>query len=157
MTNTIEFEQHVCAVMPSHCSVPYNQTLPTAISSLAASKACGLIMLVDKLLADGVGNAATTHLIHSLINRLHHNSIAIKAPLNDSTETFLSKMIETAGLFSHSQKCVWTSVDSSARLFTKAIENYQNEKIDFSSLEYSLKDFAYHFYRSRLQSLTNRT
>ena len=152
MTDMMKFEKPLCAVIEFNEQNSNVSLINSAISSLAASKTCGLAMLIDKLLINAKDNPTTKQLMRTLINRLHHNSIAIGASLDEDPEKFILNLVEKATEFSHSKDHNRTAIDSSAKLFTKAIEAFETNQGDFSSLEYNWKEFVFHFYRSRLNA-----
>lgn len=126
-----------------------------AISSLAASKTCGLAILVDKLLVNGTANASTRHLINNLINRFHRPSIEVAVTSGDDPENYISLILEKAMQYTLSDNAHRTSVDTSAKLLTRAITEFETNQVDFQTLEHNWKEFIFHFYRSRLNSLTS--
>ena len=131
-------------------------SLSPAISCLASSKACGLAMLVDKLLASGTSNAATKHLIRALINRLPHNTIIIEASSEDHPENFVLDTMKAAEKFSYSQGGNPASLDTAAALLNKAVKAFEMELVGVSTLEHNWKEFIFHFYRTRLQLLESQ-
>lgn len=124
-----------------------------AITSLAASKTCGLAILVDKLLANKKINTSTKHLINNLINRFHRHSIEVAVSSSDDPENYISQIIEKAIQCTLSQNIKKTSVDTSAKLLTRAVKEFESNQVDFQTLEHSWKEFIFHFYRSQLNSL----
>lgn len=153
MTDTMELELLVYTATSTNDSDSYTALISPAITTLATSKTCSLAMLVDKLLINYKGSTATKHLIRSLINRLHHNSITIAPCFNDNPENYISQMVSKAERFSNSEDHHLASISQAAKLLTSAVEAFEMHLIDFASLEYNWKEFAFHFYRSKLFGL----
>lgn len=123
----------------------------SAIAYLAESKTCGLAMLVEKLLLEAKNNIYTKHLISTLINRLHYNSIAIHASAKDDVQKFILNIISIAMRFTRENEPNRPSSVRAANLLTSAIQKFDMKQVDSEALEYEWKEFLFHFYRSRLK------
>ena len=110
-------------------------------------------MLVNKLLKSGTSNAATKHLIRTLINRLPYNTIIINPSSDDQPENFISETIKTAFTFSHSNSTMHGSLDAAASLLTKAIKAFEKKSVGLTTLEHNWKEFVFHLFRVKLQHL----
>lgn len=150
MTNTMKFNESPCRVQPPFSTTNTSYLASHAISSLATSKTCGLAILVDKLLENSNGNASTKHLINNLINRFHRHTIEVAISLGDNPENYISQIIEKAIQYTLSENLNRTSVDTAAKLLTRAVMEFESNQVDFNTLEHNWKEFIFHFYRSRL-------
>ena len=164
MTNIIQCKEQVWKnlmpnmIGPEHVYAQHDTenaltstTASSAIACLAHGKTCGLAMLVDKLLLETKNNASTKHLISTLINRLHYNSITINASTDDDAEKFIMKMISAAMHFTRENEPYRPSSVKAANLLTSAIQKFDTNQVDSETLEYEWKEFLFHFYRSRLK------
>jgi len=158
MTKTIELNENVSLFQTlieksTHLPLPLNSKL---VSLLAESKTCGLAMLIGKLLNEGKGTPSPSyrHLISTLINRLHYNSIAITVSTENDPKKFVRETIDAASKISEINHQARHSTHLAANLLIQATHQFELDQIDARSLEYHWKEFVFHFYRYRLKSLT---
>jgi hypothetical protein len=150
MSNTIKSNETVCAEPSTFSRTNTSLLTSHVISSLAASKTCGLAILVDKLLVNGTLNASTKHLINSLINRFHRHSIEVAVSSEDDPESYICQILEKATQYTLSDTLNRNSVDTAAKLLTRAIAEFESNQVDFQTLEHNWKEFIFHFYRFQL-------
>lgn len=150
MANTIKFSESNCAVLSSFSPTNVSCFSTHAITSLAASKTCGLALLVDKLLVSSSNNASVKHLINNLINRFHQQSIRVAVSSGDNPEDYISQTIEKAVEYTLSENMNRTSVNIAAKLLIRAVIEFESSQLDFQTLEHNWKEFVFHFYRSKI-------
>lgn len=150
MSNTIVSNETVLAELVSFSKNNSSFLTLNTISSLAASKTCGLAILVDKLLTNRRINSPTKHLISSLINRFHRHSIEVTVSSDEDPENYIFQTIEKAVGYTFSDNLKKTSVDTAAKLFIRAIIEFESKRIDFETLEHNWKEYMFHFYRAQL-------
>lgn len=150
MANTIKFSETNCAVLSSFSPTNFPRFSTQAITSLAASKTCGLALLIDKLMANDSNNASVKYLINNLINRFHQHSIRVAVSSGDNPEDYISQIIEKAAEYTLSENMHRTSVNIAAKLLIRAVIEFESSQLDFHTLEHNWKEFIFHFYRSKI-------
>jgi hypothetical protein len=152
MANTIKFNESNCAVLASFSPTNIPRFTTHAIASLAASKTCGLAILVDKLLVNSSNNDSVKYLINNLIHRFHQQSIRVAVSSGDNPEDYISQIIEKAVEYTLSENMNRTSVNIAAKLLTRAVIEFESNQVDFQTLEHNWKEFIFHFYRSKINN-----
>jgi hypothetical protein len=127
-----------------------------AVSSLASSPSCGLLMLIDKIMTNGVRNNATAHLVQSLISRVHRQSIAIAPSSDDNPESFVSGLVDTAEKTTGERYDHVNPLYHSAKLLLDSLKQYKLNKLNFNKLEQHWKDFAAILFNEKLKSMPGR-
>lgn len=127
-----------------------------AISTLAFSPSCGLLMLIDKIITSGVKNDATGNLVQNLINRVHKQSIAIAPSTDDNPASFVSQIVETAELTTTHRVEHVSPLYHAAKLLLDSLRLYKLNKLNLKKLEHHWKDFAAILFNEKLKAVTGR-
>lgn len=124
-----------------------------AVSALAESSCCGLLMLIDKIIADGVKNDSTAHLVKSLIARVHKQTIAIAPAADDNPESFVSSLLDMAAKTTVQKAEKVNPLYHSAKLFIDSLKLFGLKKLNQTKLEQHWKDFASIFLHEKLKEM----
>jgi hypothetical protein len=158
MTHVVELIEPLCkngtlSIVEEH---PDTAIKEIAIVALASSPSCGLLMLIEKIITNGVRNDATAHLVQNLINRVHKQSIAITPSTDDNPESFVSLIVDTAEKTTIQRYEHISPLYNSAKVLLDSLKLYRLNKLNLSNLEQHWKDFAAILLNERLKSLVGR-
>ena len=124
-----------------------------AVTALAGTPSCGLLMLIDKIITNGVNNNSTAHLVQNLIRRLHKQSVTIAPSTDDHPENFVSQLMETAFRTTSQQGDMINPLFHSSRLLMDSLKLYGLNRLNLSKLEQHWKDFAAILFNEKLKSI----
>lgn len=153
MTHLVYIEEPLCKtdsvkLLDDHPSYAIREI---AVSALAESPSCGLLMLIDKIIVSGVKNDATVHLVQNLIRRLNKQSIAIAPSKDDNPESFVAKLMDMAFKTTSQEIEKINPLYHSAALLMTSLKLYGLNKLNLTKLEQHWKDFAAILFNEQLK------
>lgn len=154
-TKTEVVEEESGAIVCGKCKLKEpctcHEPLPECCAMLAATKHCGLFILIDKMLKKETISHSSVRLALDLLRSIHHRSVVVAPSRGDNPPLFVAKMIQAAEQFA--LYAYDTPLYTSAKSLVEAFAGYQANGSNFAGLEQQWQDFSLLFFREKLYCL----
>jgi len=150
MANGIDLEETLYSEVYDQITDAIDDDSPPLLRTLAASKECGVLLMIDKILRNQIVSSNTARLALLLLRSINHLSINVTPSTSDNPLLFVVELLSTAEAVTADPQGYSPHLNASAKRLAESLLSYKKEEGSLPFLFDRWKSFSADFYREKL-------